>query len=197
MTRLLLAASTSALLLAACGDNRADQDPVNAVQDAASAPVGQMSAATLGANSPEAYVTNAAMGDMYEIQAAELALERSQNADVRELAEMIRTDHTQASEQMRQIAGEAAAGVQMPTELDERRQGMIDNLRSASADAFDQVYIDQQVAAHQEAVTLHEGFADNTDAPQLAQHAGMVLPKIRAHLERARALDSSMDGAAR
>jgi putative membrane protein len=193
MTRLLLAASASALLLAACGDNRADQDPVNAVQDAASVPVGQMSAATLGANTPDAYVANAAMGDMYEIRAAELALERSHNAEVRELAEMIRTDHTQASEALRQAASQAAADVELPAELDERRQGLLDNLRAATGAAFDQVYVDQQVAAHREAVTLHEGFADNTDVPQLAQHAAMVLPKIRMHLERAEALDDASD----
>lgn len=187
MTRLLLAASASALLLAACGEN--DQNPVDAVQDAASVPVGQTSAATLGANTVDAYVSNAAEGDMYEIQAAEIALERSQNPQVRELATTIRTDHTQASEAMKGIVPQAAPNVQIPTELDERRQGLLDNLRSASAEAFDQVYIDQQVAAHQEAVTLHEGFSDNADAPQLAEHARMVLPKIRMHLERAQALD--------
>ncbi|MFN3353695.1 MAG: DUF4142 domain-containing protein [Brevundimonas sp.] len=189
MTRLLLAASASALLLAACGDNDANQNPVDAVQDAASAPVGQTSAATMGANSVEAYVANAAMADMYEIQAAEIALERTQNAQIRELAQMIVTDHTQASQRMQQLAPQAAEGVQIPTELDQRRQGLIDNLRSASAQAFDGVYIDQQVAAHQEAVTLHEGFSDNTDAPQLAEHARTVLPKIQAHLQQAQALD--------
>lgn len=195
MTRLLLAASTSALLLAACGDNRADQDPVNAVQDAASVPVGQMSAATLGANSAEGYVSNAAMGDLYEIRAAEIALERSQNAEVRRLAEMIRTDHTAARERLRAAAGQAEgpAGttLEVPAELDERRQGMLDNLRDASAEAFDGVWIAQQVAAHREAVTLHEGFADNRDATALAQHATAVLPRIRAHLERAEALDTA------
>ena len=189
MTRLLLAASASALLLAACGDNDANQNPVDAVQDAASAPVGQTSAATMGANSVGAYVSNAAEGDMYEIQAAEIALERSQNPQIRELATMIRTDHTQAAEAMRGIVPQAAPDARIPTELDERRQGLLDNLRSASAEAFDSVYIDQQVAAHQEAVTLHEGFSDNTDAPQLAEHARMVLPKIRAHLQQAQALD--------
>src|SRR5690606_42132389 len=87
------------------------------------------------------------------------------------------------------LAPQAAPDVTVPTELDERRQGMIDNLRAASAEDFDRVYIDQQVAAHNEAVTLHRGFSDNSDAPQLAQHAGTVLPKIEAHLQHAERLD--------
>src|SRR5690606_41250583 len=87
------------------------------------------------------------------------------------------------------LAPQAAPDVTVPTELDERRQGMIDNLRAASAEDFDRVYIDQQVAAHNEAVTLHRGFSDNSDAPQLAQHAATVLPQIEAHLQHAERLD--------
>lgn len=190
MMRTLLAGAACAALLAGC--QAEDQEPVNAVQDAASAPVGQMSAATLGANTVAGYVPNAAMGDMYEIQAAEIAIERTTNPQVRELAQMILTDHRAASEKMMALAPQAAPDVTLPTELDERRQGLIDNLRAADAAAFDQVFLDQQVAAHQEALTLHRGFADNADAPQLAAHAAEVAPRIEMHLERARALEEAM-----
>jgi len=61
---------------------------------------------------------------------------------------------------------------------------------SASAETFDRTYIDQQVAAHQEALTLHRGFADS-DSP-LAAHARSVAPKIEAHLQRAQQIQSSM-----
>lgn len=190
MTYLALA-SVAVLGLAACGENNnpGQSEPVNATQDAMSGPVGQMSAATLGANTVEGYITNAAIGDLYEIEAGRLALERTQNAQVRELAQMIVDDHTAASEALKGLAPQAAPDVTVPTELDQRRQGMIDNLRAASAEDFDRVYIDQQVAAHNEAVTLHRGFSDNSDAPQLAQHAATVLPKIEAHLQHAERLD--------
>ena len=188
-TATLIAAS--ALVLAACtGEN--SQDPVDAAQDAAAAPVGQVSAATLGANTVAGYVPNAAEGDMYEIAAADIALEKSQNAQVRQLAEMIKADHTAASERFKALVPEAAPDVTLPTELDERRQGLLDNLRTASSEQFDQVYVDQQIAAHNEAVTLHRGFSDNADAPQLAEHARTVLPRIEAHLEMAETLKSGM-----
>ncbi|MBA3999465.1 DUF4142 domain-containing protein [Brevundimonas sp.] len=189
MIRMLVPAASALALLAACGqnDNQMAQDPVDAAQDAASVPVGQMSAATLGANTVEGYVTNAAIGDMYEIQAAEIALERSQNAEVRELAQMIRDDHTAASQRMQSIVQGGNIDAELPTELDERRQGLIDNLREAYR--FDEVFIDQQVAAHQEALTLHRGFADNGDVPALAAHAREVTGPIERHLQRARALD--------
>lgn len=189
MIRILISSALTVGLLAACGqnDDQMAQNPVDAAQDAASVPVGQMSASTLGANTVDGYVTNAAIGDMYEVQAAELALERTQNAQIRELAQMIRNDHTAASDAMRALVQGGNIDAELPTELDQRRQGMIDNLRSA--ENFDEVYVDQQVAAHQEALTLHRGFADNTDAPQLAAHARNVVGPIEAHLEMARALD--------
>lgn len=191
MTRMLFAGAACVALLTACNQEQSPE-AVDRAQDMAAAPVGQMSAATLGANTVGGYVPNAAEGDMYEIQAADIALERTQNAQVRELAQMIKTDHTQASESFKRIAPQAAPDVTMPTELDERRQGLLDNLRSASAADFDRVYLDQQVAAHNEAVTLHRGFSDNTDAPMLAEHARMVLPKIEAHLRQAEQLRAGM-----
>lgn len=189
MTKTYLLTAACALVLAACNQQGAS-DPVDRAQDAAAGPVGQMSAATMGSNMVSAYVPNAAMGDMYEIQAADIALERSQNARVRELAQMIKTDHTAASEALKAQAPQAAPDVQLPTSLDQRRQGLIDNLRSASAADFDRVWVDQQVAAHNEALTLHRGFSDQ-DSP-LAQHARSVVPKIEAHLRAAEELRGSM-----
>lgn len=93
-------AIAAAATLAACNSENASE-PVDKAQDAVSAPVGQVSAATMGSNMVSAYVPNATMGDMYEIQAADLAIERSQNADVKALAYMIKTDHTAASNAMK------------------------------------------------------------------------------------------------
>jgi putative membrane protein len=187
MIRPLLAGTACLALLAACQERT--PEPVDKAQDMAAAPVGQMSAATMGSNMVSAYVPNAAMADMYEIQAADIALERSQNARVKEMAQMIKTDHTAASNAMKAMLPQAAPDMTPPTALDQRRQGLIDNLRSASAANFDQTYIDQQIAAHSEALTLHRGFSDQ-DSP-LAAHARNVVPKIEAHLRMAEQLKSA------
>lgn len=188
---LVLTAGAASLALAACNnaeENPGQTEPVNAAQDAMGAAVGA-GAAMLGAQTVEGYVSNAAEGDMYEIQAADIALERTQNAQVRELAQMIKTDHTAASQRLRAAA--QGAGQTLPSELDERRQGMLDNLRAASAADFDEVYVDQQVAAHNEALRLHRGFADNTDHPELAAHARSVVESIERHLRMAEQLDNA------
>ncbi|NJC40159.1 putative membrane protein [Brevundimonas alba] len=189
MIRPLLAGVACVALLSACNKEQSPE-AVDKAQDMAAAPVGQASAATMGANMVSAYVPNAAMADMYEIQAADIALQRSKNAQVKELATMIKTDHTAASNAMKAMLPQAAPEITPPTGLDERRQGLIDNLRSASAETFDRAYIDQQIAAHNEALTLHRGFSDN-ESP-LAAHARSVVPKIEAHLRQAEQIKGAM-----
>ena len=91
---------------------------------------------------------------------------------------------------MKGMLPQAAPDTAAPTALDERRQGLIDNLRSASAENFDRTWVDQQIAAHNEALTLHRGFSDQ-DSP-LAAHARSVVPKIEAHLRQAEAIKAAM-----
>jgi putative membrane protein len=194
MNRVLIAGAACAALLAACNapaDDTADK-AVNATQDAAAGPVGQMSAATVGANTVGGFVTGLATSDMYELQAASLATSKSANADVKALAAMLTTDHTASSTKLKAIAPTAAPDTPLPTGLDERRQGMIDNLKAATPADFDKVWLTQQVAAHNEALTLLNGFSNNTEQPALAALATEIIPKVTAHRDRADALLKGM-----
>lgn len=196
MTRILLAGCATLALLGACSRSEDPADDaaaaVNATQDAVSGPVGQTSAATLGANTTDGFVTALATSDMYELEAARIANTRSQNSDVKGLAGMITTDHTASTNKLRSIAPTEAAQTTLPTALDERRQGLIDNLNAASGADFDRVWLTQQVVAHNEALTLLNGFKDKTDAPQLAVLATEIIPKVTAHRDRAQQLLDAM-----
>jgi putative membrane protein len=188
MMKPILAGAACLALLAACSQESAPE-PVDKAQDAVAGPVGQV-AATVDATTVAGYVPAAVMGDMYEIQAADIALQRSQNAGVKALATTIKTDHTAATNALQGQLARAAPGVAAPTALDQRRQGLLDNLRSASAATFDAAWLDQQIAAHNEALTLQRGFS-NQDSP-LAAHARAVTPKIEAHLREAERLKAAM-----
>lgn len=199
MKNIAIVSVASLALLAACGqggDTAGENanEAVNATQDMTSGAVGQTSAATLGANTVEGFVTNLAVGNMYELQAAEVAQTKSSNADVKALAAMITRDHTSAGEKLMAAAPTAAPDVMIPTALDQRRQGLIDNLNAASADDFDKVYLEQQVAAHNETLTLLNGFSDNTDAPALASLARELIAPVTMHRDRAQALLDAMPG---
>jgi putative membrane protein len=196
MKRLLLAGCASFALLGACSQSDAPAEDaaatVNAVQDATSGAVGQTSAATLGANTAGGFVTALAVSDMYELQAADIAIAKSSTAGVDELAGMIKTDHTDSSAKLKSIAPTEAADTMIPTALDERRQGLIDKLNAAAPADFDRVYLMQQVAAHNEALTLLNGFKDHTETPALAALATEIIPKVTAHRDRAQRMLDAM-----
>ena len=198
MTRMLLAGAATLALLGACTqaeqtDAKQNADAATtAVQDATSGVVGQTSAAVLGANTAAAFVPGLAMSDMYELEAAKIASSRSSNAGVKELAAMITTDHTASTEKLKAAAPAEAPDVALPTQLDERRKGLLDNLNSATNADFDKVWLTQQVAAHNEALTMLNGYKDNTATPRLAALAGEIIPKVTAHRDHAQQLLDAM-----
>lgn len=192
------AVAAAALTLAACQKtdsqpNAAEPgtgvDAVNATQDAVGAAVGATSAATVGQMSTDAFVTNAAISDMYEIEAGKIAQQKGQSADVKAFGKQMVTDHTAMSNEMKPLV--QAAGKTLPTGLDERRKGMIDNLNAASPAEFDRTYLSQQEAAHNEALTLMQGYADNGDDAGLKGAAAKAVPKIQGHLDHVKRLQAA------
>lgn len=184
-THLTLAAGVCMLALAACqqetgGTEDQQNQAANAVQDHAAGVVGA-AAAPVGAMTDATFVTNAAIGGMYEVQAGRIAVERSKNARVKALGQMMITDHTKAGEELKPIA--AAANLAVPTALDQRHQGMIDNLRGATDQDFDRVYLQQQEAAHNETAMLLETYGRMGGHAGLKGWAAKTLPVVKQHQE--------------
>lgn len=157
------------------------KNTIDKVTDAVGGTVGKMSAATT--TGADAFVENAAIGDMYEIAAGRLALQRA-SENVREMARMMIADHTtsthhlMAALEMNETRGVAPP----PAELDTRRQTMLKHLQDAPADAFDATYADQQVLAHEETVSLMRSYSEGGDNPQLRSLALSTLPVVERHL---------------
>lgn len=195
-SKLAVAAAPLALALglAACGNNETGGAPdqqnqaANVVQDQTSAAVGA-AAAPAGAATTEGFITNAAVGGLYEIEAGRLAMERSKTPQIKALGQTMVTDHTKAADALKPIA--AQLNVRMPTILDDRRQGLIDNLRGASDRDFDKVYLDQQDAAHAETVSLLQNYDRMGDQPALKTWATQTLPVVQAHGTVIEALDET------
>jgi putative membrane protein len=168
-----------------------NSETVSAVQDAVSGAVGSVDAATT--TSTQGFIEAAAISDMYEVEAAKLALARSTRADVKAFAQKMLDAHTATSRELKSVVAAQNIAVTIPAALDDRRKGMIDNLAGASAGDFDGRYIDQQEMAHNEAETLFRNYASNGDNTALKQFASNTVTAIAGHLQEARALDEADD----
>jgi putative membrane protein len=211
---IICAAAAAALSVAACNKNQAtgNQDqatadtgnatntstpgqstPVNQAQDATGAAVGSMSAATMGSHDTGAFVSNAVQGNMYEIDAAKIAEQKAKDPEVKKFAKQMVTDHTKLGADMKPVI--AKSGQTPPTDLDQRRKGLLDNLKAASAADFDKTYMDQQVAAHDETLTLLQGYAKDGSDAGLKDAAGKAVAMVQHHDDMAKQIQAKVAGA--
>jgi len=92
------------------------------------------------------FVQNQIEDNMAEFQAGQLALQHSQNQDVRSFAQKMITDHTYAQDTLAPIA--QAHHIQSPGTLSEQHQDMLGQLASLDGPAFDRAYVDDMIRAH-------------------------------------------------
>lgn len=138
-----------------------------------------------GPRPDDEFAKAAALSNLFEIESSRLALERSQDQDVRAFAQRMVEDHTRAGVEMKAAAGKDGVFA-VPTGLDEAHRRKIEALRGADGPEFDRLYLDMQQAAHQDAVALFDAQAKGEGA--LARFAQETLPVLRQHREAVRAL---------
>ena len=167
-----------------------NSQPVAAAENATAGAVGAVSAATT--TTAGGFVTQAATLDMYEIQAAKIAEQKSTDPAVKKFAARMIKDHTASSNKLKALLAGGGIKATLPTDLDERRKGLLDNLSKAGPTDFDKMYVHQQVDAHDEAATLLKGFIDHGDNDALKGFATSILPTVQEHQGMAKALQASM-----
>lgn len=133
------------------------------------------------------YVAMAASGDQFEIQSGQLAAQTSGNPAVRNFGNLLVAHHTYTTNQLA-AAAQAAGLAPPPPALMPNHQAMLDQLRAAGPN-FDVAFRDAQVQAHQQALALHQGYANGGDVPALRAVAAATVPIIQQHLTSAQALN--------
>jgi putative membrane protein len=158
--------------------------------------MGRVAARTAGGLSSTAFIRNAAIGDMYEIEAARLALTRAQSPRVQEIAQQMIDDHTTSTHQLQSALrmNETRGETSPPASVDARRHAMLDSLREAADDEFDRAYLDQQVLAHKETVELMTSYRDKGKNAQLRSFAAGTAPVVTRHLRHMEALRDELPG---
>jgi len=177
MKNALLCAGTAALSLSLASGTVLAQQP---------APMDKADKARMAneANGPDnAFILKAANSNMFEIESSKIAVSRSKNADVKKFAQQMITDHTKAGSELKTIAG-----AKVPTDPDPATVARIEKIKAAKDDVFDAAYIDEQNAAHDEAVGLFTKFTDSGADPKLKGFADKTLPTLKMHQDHAKTL---------
>lgn len=138
----------------------------------------------------DSFWTNAAQSGMAEVALGSLALQKSQNDEVKKLAQTIVDDHTKANDELKTLA--AGKSVTLPTDVNAKEKATLDKLNALSGEAFDREFVKTMVKDHEAAVKLFQKQADSGADADVKAFAASTLPTLKSHWEMAKTLSDGL-----
>lgn len=171
--RIAIAAATGATLIgiAGCAPRRPPAPPP--VQP----PVAPPAARPLPSS---AYLMKAASIDLYEIQAGELAQQRSGQAALRAYGRRMIEEHRGLAAQL-SMAGRRLNLLPPRTLQPEQQQWLSQLAATASSEHFDATYRQQQIVAHDQSYRIHAAYESGGDSATLRMVAKNAATVEREH----------------
>lgn len=132
------------------------------------------------------FVNDAAITDIFEIQAGQLAQQKVKDAAYKDFAQMTISDHTKTTEELKGMAPKL--GIELPQKLDQKHQALLDKLNTLSGAAFESAYRRDQIEGHQAAIAMFQRYARSGDNPEVKRFASQTLPTLHKHEQHAQSL---------
>lgn len=137
------------------------------------------------------YVTKSAIADQFEMQAGELAAQKSHTPAIREFGRDMVSEHAQSSAKLKTALNEGRVKTNVPSALDKEHQDLIHQLKDQSGDQFDQTYLETQLQGHRDALDLQRAYSQAGDNATLRQLAADATPQVQEHLAKLEVLAQS------
>jgi putative membrane protein len=141
-----------------------------------------------------AFVKTAAIANKFEIDTSQLALQKTQNDDVKNFAQQMVDDHNKVGDAMKDALSSSKTKMTPPDTLDKKHQALMDKLQKMNGAAFDKEYVKIQLSAHKEAVKLFSDYSKSGGDKSLKDFAGQNLPTLKDHLDNVMKLDRNLKG---
>ncbi len=177
---ILLAAAATAVL--AQGNSSATD------RSSASAMDKNASSSKAKSGSDQAFVQEAGVGGLAEVEMGRLAVQKAKDERVRQFGQQMIDDHSKANDALKQAASQQ--GLNVPTSIDEKHKQTMSRLEKLSGAQFDSAYSREMVKDHREDVKLFEKEASAASSP-VQKFAAETLPTLKNHLQMAEALGSA------
>lgn len=134
-----------------------------------------------------------------DVDAGNLALKKTKNAEVKKFAQLMVTDHTAVNK----AAVALVTKLKVTPEETDASKGLVsggaenrEKLEKLDGAEFDKAYVDNEVAYHQAVIdTIDKALIPSAQNDELKNTLVSVKPTIEAHLKHAQMLQSQLDGA--
>lgn len=137
--------------------------------------------AAMAAMSPmdKAFATKAAQGGIFEVKSSQIALTKTHNMQVMNVAKRMVKEHSAANAELKTVAQDN--GTTLPAKTDPMHQAVISKLSGLSGTAFDKAYMASQEKAHADTVKLFEKEIAGGKSAGFTAFASKNLPEIEDH----------------
>lgn len=130
--------------------------------------------------------------DLAEIELAKLAQQKASNVDVKKYAEMLVTDHTKSSAELKDLADNRQ--LTLPTSLTDKGKDEYNKLNEKSGLDFDKKFIDKMIDDHEKAIKKMEDASEDNDKDQsIKVWASNKITSLTSHLQQAKMLKEKLD----
>jgi putative membrane protein len=129
------------------------------------------------------FLKEASEGNQGEIALAELAQQKSQNPEIKQLAELIQNDHQQSQEKLQTLA--RTHGVTLNQGLTWSQKRSQAKLEKLSGTDFDQQYAKDMLEDHVADLNKFQKASEKIQEADVKQFVQDNIPKLLAHLQKA------------
>ncbi len=166
--------------------------PSSGASSAGTTAAGTTPAATAMRKADQKMMNDLAQANLAEIKAGEMALQKSQNPQVKEFAQKMVDDHGAAMKELQTLA--QSKGVTLPTEMDTKHKAMTTAMEKLSPERFDKTYISQGgVSDHKKTSKLVRDIQTKAKDSDLKAMAAKLQPAIDSHLKMAQDTKTKTD----
>jgi predicted outer membrane protein len=128
--------------------------------------------------------------NLFEITSGNLAQQKGQNAQVKDLGKQFVTDHTQLDQTVKSTAQQL--NVQLPNNPTADQQKVLDHLNTLSGAAFDKAWVTAELAGHVQAIQATQTEISQGSEQSVITVAQDALPVLQAHLDALTALAQTL-----
>lgn len=136
------------------------------------------------------FIKEASQGNQAEISMAQLAEQKSQSSEIKNLAQMLEQDHQQAQQKLQAIAQTHSVTLDTNPSWSERRaQSKLEKLNGAD---FDQQYAKDMLEDHVTDIKKYQKAAANIQDTDVKDYAQNCLGTLQNHLQHAESAAKSV-----
>lgn len=187
----ILVLTVLGLMSLGCNNNKAAEKDSNSGTNQPPASAAAAPASTNG-NSDQDFIAKAAKGNREEVTLGKMVASKTKDPSVRQFAQMMVKDHTQALNELQQLA--QSKNITLPEGMPDDASDLQSKLSSATGKNFDKDYMDAMVDDHKKDVSDFQEASQTAKDPDVKQWASKTLPVLQKHLDKAQQVDEKLGG---